>query len=176
MMDWIRLTKSGKDLTGTGGKMLRVTKKQLAKHNKRSDAWMALNGNNVQMSARPNHIAILLSLSGKVYNVTSYMDFHPGGWDELVRGAGIDATDLFNEVHRWVNYESMLQACLVGKLVEEEPDVASVSSANSKRSDSRASLSSGQKPGKINMPLVFVGCLESVVLSAAFYSLLNRVL
>ena len=47
------------------------------------------------------------------------MDYHPGGWDELVRGAGIDATDLFNEVHRWVNYESMLTACLVGKLVDD---------------------------------------------------------
>eukprot|EP00095_Tigriopus_kingsejongensis_P001817 maker-scaffold10_size831480-snap-gene-3.16 protein:Tk01817 transcript:maker-scaffold10_size831480-snap-gene-3.16-mRNA-1 annotation:"cytochrome b5 reductase 4 isoform x3" len=47
------------------------------------------------------------------------MDYHPGGWDELVRGAGIDATDLFNEVHRWVNYESMLSSCVVGKLVDE---------------------------------------------------------
>ena len=37
------------------------------------------------------------------------MDYHPGGWDELMKGAGVDATDLFNEVHRWVNYESMLQ-------------------------------------------------------------------
>ena len=47
------------------------------------------------------------------------MDYHPGGWEELVRGAGIDATELFNEVHRWVNYESMLTACLVGKVLTE---------------------------------------------------------
>jgi cytochrome-b5 reductase len=98
-MDWIRLTKSGKDLTGTKGKILKVTRKELAKHNKRGDAWMALNG--------------------IVYNVTEYMDYHPGGWDELIRGAGIDATNLFNEIHRWVNYESMLSACVVGKLVTE---------------------------------------------------------
>ena len=45
------------------------------------------------------------------------MDFHPGGWDELIKGAGRDATDMFNDVHSWVNYESMLAACLVGKLV-----------------------------------------------------------
>lgn len=33
-----------------------------------------------------------------MYNVTSYMEFHPGGEDELMRGVGTDATDLFNEV------------------------------------------------------------------------------
>ena len=80
LMDWIRLTKSGADLAGTGGRLRAVTTKELRRHNKRSDAWMALNG--------------------KVYNVTAYMDYHPGGWDELVKGAGKDATDLFNEVHR----------------------------------------------------------------------------
>ena len=28
------------------------------------------------------------------------MEYHPGGWDELVKGAGRDATDLFNDAHR----------------------------------------------------------------------------
>ena len=60
-MDWIRLTKSGKDLAGTGGRMLQVTSKELAKHNLRNDCWMALNG--------------------IVYNVTAYMDFHPGNYE-----------------------------------------------------------------------------------------------
>jgi len=104
MMDWIRLTKSGKDLTGVGGcrvngKVREVTRSELKKHRKRKDAWMALNG--------------------VVFNVTDYMDFHPGGWDELVKGAGRDATDMFNEIHRWVNYQGLLEACVVGKLVED---------------------------------------------------------
>ncbi len=35
----------------------------------------------------------------KVYNITAYMKYHPGGVDELMRGAGINATNLFNEVN-----------------------------------------------------------------------------
>ncbi len=44
LMDWIRLTKSGKDLAGTGGKILNVTTAELKKHRKKDDAWLAING------------------------------------------------------------------------------------------------------------------------------------
>lgn len=41
--------------------------------------------------------------AGLVYNVSPYMEYHPGGEDELMRAAGADGTDLFNEVsfYRW---------------------------------------------------------------------------
>ena len=49
LMDWIKLTKSGKDLAGTGGKLLQVSPAELARHKYRKDAWMAINGiGNVQ--------------------------------------------------------------------------------------------------------------------------------
>ncbi|XP_035223745.1 cytochrome b5 reductase 4-like isoform X2 [Stegodyphus dumicola] len=96
LMDWIRFTHSCKDLAATGGKCLDVSSRELAKHNSKEDAWIAL--------------------KGKVYNITHYLEYHPGGEDELMRGAGRDATDLFNQVHRWVNAESMLQKCFVGVL------------------------------------------------------------
>ena len=44
LMDWVRLTKSGRDLAGTGGKILKVTRKELAKHRSKRDCWMAING------------------------------------------------------------------------------------------------------------------------------------
>lgn len=59
------------------------------------------------------------AFGGKVYNITPYIGFHPGGGPELLRGAGKDGTRLFAEVHPWVNYETMLQSCLIGLLVEE---------------------------------------------------------
>ncbi|KAK2507459.1 hypothetical protein MC885_006420 [Smutsia gigantea] len=49
------------------------------------------------------------------------MEYHPGGEDELMRAAGSDGTDLFDQVHRWVNYESMLKECLVGRMAVKPP-------------------------------------------------------
>ncbi|XP_010564041.1 PREDICTED: cytochrome b5 reductase 4 isoform X3 [Haliaeetus leucocephalus] len=95
-MDWIRLTKSGRDLTGLKGRLIEVTEDELAKHNKKEDCWICIRG--------------------FVYNVTPYMEYHPGGEDELMKAAGADGTDLFDQVHRWVNYESMLKECLVGRM------------------------------------------------------------
>ena len=52
----------------------------------------------------------------QVYNVTPYLNFHPGGLDWIMKGAGLDATTLFNKYHAWVNAEFMLEKCVVGHL------------------------------------------------------------
>ena len=49
----------------------------LKAHNKKDDAWTAI--------------------YGKVYNMTAYLPFHPGGEKELMRVAGRDGTKLFGE-------------------------------------------------------------------------------
>lgn len=50
------------------------------------------------------------------------MKFHPGGVDQLMRGAGKDkdGEKLFNEIHPWVSWENMLGECLIGILVSED--------------------------------------------------------
>ncbi|CAJ0593400.1 unnamed protein product [Cylicocyclus nassatus] len=93
LMDWVRLA-SEKILAK---KHMSVTSEELVKHNTRDDCWV--------------HIF------GQVYDVTSYLEFHPGGIPELMRAAGTDGTALFNQYHAWVNYESMLKSCLVGRFV-----------------------------------------------------------
>ncbi len=64
------------------------------------------------------------SWQGKVYNITPYLPFHPGGEAELMRAAGRDGTQLFMEVHPWVNWDGMLSECLVGILVSEDEAVS----------------------------------------------------
>ena len=56
---------------------------------------------------------------GRVYNFTPYLPFHPGGPEELMRGAAKDAEKLFMETHPWVNWDGMLAECMVGILVSE---------------------------------------------------------
>ncbi|KAG7128521.1 Cytochrome b5 reductase 4 like protein [Verticillium longisporum] len=103
-LDWARISGPACDLRNLPANTpyLKVTPSMLKRQTGRKgkDAWMAL--------------------GGRVYNVTPYAAYHPGGVPELMRGAGREATKLFGEVHPWVNYETMLSACLVGVLVPEE--------------------------------------------------------
>ncbi|XP_043579156.1 cytochrome b5 reductase 4 isoform X1 [Bombus pyrosoma] len=117
LMDWIRLGNSGVDLTGVGGVPRVVTLSELATHNKQNDAWIAIRG--------------------IVFNVTRYMDFHPGGVNELMRGVGKDATKLFENVHAWVNYQSILQKCVVGRL--SRGSVSGTTSSPTENDDSSTS-------------------------------------
>ncbi|THU84178.1 hypothetical protein K435DRAFT_411300 [Dendrothele bispora CBS 962.96] len=73
-LDWAALKSSGQDLRGVDA-LMRITPSVLKQHNKRDDAWSAFNG--------------------KVYNITPYLPFHPGGEKELMRVAGRDGTKLF---------------------------------------------------------------------------------
>ncbi|KAG6886701.1 hypothetical protein C0992_002755 [Termitomyces sp. T32_za158] len=76
-LDWANLKTSGKDLRGVET-LLRIPPSVLKQHNKRDDAWAAF--------------------YGKVYNITPYMAFHPGGEKDLMRVAGRDGTKLFGTV------------------------------------------------------------------------------
>ncbi|EFR04492.1 hypothetical protein MGYG_07500 [Nannizzia gypsea CBS 118893] len=103
-LDWAALTSNPRNnLRGAGlpPTLIRVTPSMLKQHNGRkgSDAWT--------------------SYQGKVYNITPFVPFHPGGKGELLRGAGKDSEKLFVEIHPWVNWDGMLAECMVGILVAE---------------------------------------------------------
>lgn len=105
-LDWAALVKSGSNLSGVGG-LQRVTPSVLKLHNGRKNRQTG--------EAMPAWSAY----QGKVYNITPYLPYHPGGEGELRRAAGKDGEKLFNEVHPWVNWDNMLSECVVGILVPE---------------------------------------------------------
>ncbi|OQE47525.1 hypothetical protein PENCOP_c001G03977 [Penicillium coprophilum] len=103
-LDWAALAANPKNkLRGEGlpPGLLRVTPSMLKEQHGRKgrDAWT--------------------SYHGKVYNISPYAPYHPGGKGELFRGAGKDSAQLFQEIHPWVNWEGILGECLVGILVSE---------------------------------------------------------
>jgi cytochrome b involved in lipid metabolism len=79
--------------------LARIPPSVLKRHNRKDDAWTAIHG--------------------KVYNMTAYLPFHPGGERELMRAAGRDGTKLFALTHAWVNVDFMMDECMVGFLVPE---------------------------------------------------------
>lgn len=112
-LDWAALTaKPNNNLRGANlpPTLIRVSPSMLKARNGRkgSDAWT--------------------SYQGKVYNITPYLPFHPGGKGELLRGAGKDSGKLFMEIHPWVNWDAILGECLVGILVSENEAKANESS------------------------------------------------
>ncbi|CAG9462223.1 unnamed protein product [Pedinophyceae sp. YPF-701] len=103
-MDWMRLTKTDPNLNGLNGARpsKKITLEELGQHSTPEDAWMAVRG--------------------KVYSVTKYANYHPGGAKILLAAAGKDATKLFDRYHPWVNVEMMLAKAYVGRL--EPPPAA----------------------------------------------------
>lgn len=97
-MGWVRLQQSNADLAGVGpsGPRQGISLEEVARHCTKDDAWMVLRG--------------------KVYNITRYISFHPGGAPQLMRAVGKDGTVLFNKYHSWVNADFLLAKCLVGTL------------------------------------------------------------
>ena len=69
---------------------------QLSAHNNKSDCWLAV--------------------EGSVYDVTKFIDQHPGG-EEILKGCGKDATSLFNSVPNHADEgRELLPSYVIGKL------------------------------------------------------------
>lgn len=114
-LDWAMLTsKPNHQLRGINvpTNLIKVTPSQLRYHSGRKgkDAWTVY--------------------QGKVYNITPYLPFHPGGEGELMKSAAREAGKLFMEVHPWVNWDGILGECLVGILVGEGEDKITATNAS----------------------------------------------
>ncbi|KAJ3417081.1 hypothetical protein HDV05_006940 [Chytridiales sp. JEL 0842] len=83
--------------------MKKFTVAEVAQHNKEDDAWIIVDG--------------------KVYDITDFMDGHPGGKRILMSVAGQDATKQFHQFHKagtvFAKYDKRL---LIGVVKGQEPE------------------------------------------------------
>ncbi|KAK6221274.1 putative cytochrome b5-like Heme/Steroid binding domain-containing protein [Colletotrichum tabaci] len=66
-------------------------------------------------------VGMYVAIDGRVYDITNYVDLHPGGLQVLVENAGRDVTALFDQYHR-ENRDlivSRLQELYIGNLIEQ---------------------------------------------------------
>ena len=100
--DWMTLLRRAKDLAQRGGSPLRrdIPPSEVRLHDKPYDGWV--------------------TLRGKVYNISPYLAYHPGGDEILHPVLGKDATSLFDKYHRWVNIENLIGPLLLGTLRVEK--------------------------------------------------------
>jgi len=103
-MHWMMKVQSDSSLSGRNGKPpRRIPMSEVELHATEDDAWTVFRG--------------------RVFNITPYLHFHPGGVEILMEGAGRDCTELFNQYHQWVNAEGMIGALYLGDLDNSAPNL-----------------------------------------------------
>lgn len=71
---------------------------EVSKHNESNDCWIVMNG--------------------KVYDVSSFMDEHPGGDEVLLAVTGKDATTDFDDIGHSESAKELVQKYLIGEIDE----------------------------------------------------------
>ncbi|CAK7330897.1 unnamed protein product [Dovyalis caffra] len=107
-MDWLKLTQTHPDLAGLKGQSNKrlISMDEVKQHQTEGSMWTVL--------------------KGRVYNLSPYLKFHPGGVDMLMKAVGKDY-----KYHAWVNAEFLLEKCLVGTLdVEIKFDIVDMINNN----------------------------------------------
>ena len=84
---------------GYGGKDGSFTLAEVAKHDKKDDVWVII--------------------KGKVYDLSEFVDEHPGGVEAIMKRAGGDATEGFFGPQHPSRVHDMIDEYLVGEIVDE---------------------------------------------------------
>jgi len=78
----------------------RFTLEEVAGHNSKKSAYLLIHDN--------------------VYDITKFLEEHPGGEEVLLEEAGKDASESFEDVGHSTDARDLMKQYLVGELVEEE--------------------------------------------------------
>ncbi|XP_065860599.1 cytochrome b5 [Euphorbia lathyris] len=91
------------------------TLQEASQHNTKHDCWIVIDG--------------------KVYDVGSYLDEHPGGDDVILETAGKDATDGFEDAGHSKDARELLETMCIGEVDTSAPSVIPELEIFSKKED-----------------------------------------
>mmetsp|Transcript_15835 Transcript_15835/g.41635 ORF Transcript_15835/g.41635 Transcript_15835/m.41635 type:complete len:142 (-) Transcript_15835:497-922(-) len=115
---------------------------EVEKHTKEGDAWMVIGNMKTCPETGP-----------KVYNVSEYLDDHPGGAEVMLDVAGKDADTMFEDIGHSKQARKTLEKFLIGvlELTEEEKAAAAVAA------EKAANASSGMPIVPLLIVLLAIG-------------------
>ncbi|KAK8526066.1 hypothetical protein V6N12_020547 [Hibiscus sabdariffa] len=88
---------------------------EASQHNTKDDCWVVIDG--------------------KVYDVTSYLDDHPGGDDVVLAATGKDATDEFEDAGHSKSAKELMQNFCIGELDTSAPVIPELEISSKKETD-----------------------------------------
>ncbi|GIZ47899.1 hypothetical protein CKM354_001097600 [Cercospora kikuchii] len=106
-----------------------LTKSEVEKHNSRSSCWVII--------------------QGKVYDLTDFLDFHPGGASSILRYGGKDATEEYELIHPPATIDTLPKEKHLGNydVSEDSQDAANAPSSPSKETNGLPPLTTLQNLG-----------------------------
>ncbi|KAI8617689.1 cytochrome-b5 reductase [Chytriomyces sp. MP71] len=120
----------------------------VAEHNTRKSSWLVIDK--------------------MVYDVTKFLEEHPGGEEVMMENAGFDATDAFDEIGHSDDAKDLLKSMLIGTL----EDAAKPPSKNSKVAETTSIRASGAKGSSGGINWVAIAAVPLV--AAAVYFLFAK--
>ncbi|KAB5531531.1 hypothetical protein DKX38_018201 [Salix brachista] len=81
---------------------------EIAKHNKSKDCWLIISG-------KTGNLSLAWKTGVMVYDVTSFMDDHPGGDEVLLSSTGKDATNDFEDVGHSDDARELMEKYVIGE-------------------------------------------------------------
>ena len=100
--EFMKFIKENPDPLGVeaSGGLKEYTLEEVAKHNAPPSVWSIYKGN--------------------VYDITMYLDYHPGGVDVLKPCFGKDMTELFNKYHSYIRIDGFIGKLKIGYIKKKE--------------------------------------------------------
>ncbi|CAL5428660.1 unnamed protein product [Camellia sinensis] len=96
------------------------TMREASQHNTKDDCWVVIDGK-IEIEAEENYAHQQQQRTLLVYDVSTYLDEHPGGDDVMVAATGKDATDEFEDAGHSKSARELMETFCIGELDPASP-------------------------------------------------------